>query len=93
MRLPRKWINEQLDKGLPVQCAVTSSNACYWVYLTTTGKVCGREYGFVEDSDDEDETFPAMSISKATISSVDRLNRALANLRMRGDLCVVRHRE
>lgn len=71
------WINARLNEGKPVQCAITASNACYWVYLTTSGKVCCREYGFVEDCDDWSETLALPPIS---IHSVARLNRVLEKL-------------
>jgi hypothetical protein len=76
-RLPRKWILSRLDQGLPVQCAVTASNACYWCYLTTSGRVCRAEYGYVEDVDKYLDT---IDIPKLTFASIGRLNRALERM-------------
>ena len=79
MKLPRDWINRMIDNGYPVQAATTCSNACYWVYLTTSGKVCRREYNFEEDCDTCDG-HDRIDIAKITYSSIGRLNRALENL-------------
>jgi hypothetical protein len=76
-RLPRKWIEKRLNNGCVVQCAVTASNACYWCYLTTSGQVTRREYGFEEDCCEWHDT---ISLPRLTFSSIERLNTALANL-------------
>lgn len=75
MKLPRDWIFEKLNEGKSVQCAITASNSCYWCYLTTSGKVCCKEYGFVEDT--KEEWAETIDLPKLTISSVARLNNVL----------------
>jgi len=77
IKLPRKWIDERINEGKPVQCAVTSSNACYWCYLTTSGQVCRAEYGYAEDT--IEEWLETIDIPKLSFASIGRLNRALDN--------------
>lgn len=76
-RLPRKWIEDKLNAGLPVQVACTYSNVCRWNYLTTSGQVTREEYGFEDDILDEPEThdLPVM-----TWSSVKRLQNCLQRM-------------
>ena len=79
-RLPRQWINDMLDRGLPVQCAVSATNSTYYCYLTTSGMVCRAEFGYVEDVEPDDNSFETIDISKISFSSIGRLNRALGKL-------------
>lgn len=76
----RKWAEEKLNEGKPVQVAVSASNACFWAYLTTSGQVCRREFGFVEDVCEEwPET---LDLPKMSWSSVCRLQDALIAAQM-----------
>jgi hypothetical protein len=76
-RLPKKWILDRINEGKPVQVACTHSNACHWYYLTTSGRVCREDYGYVEDAVDHPET---IDLPRLTWSSCGRLRRALTNL-------------
>ena len=74
----REWIEERLNRDLPVQVAVSASNSCWWPYLTTSGRVCRREYGYVEDCDcDWDDTLDLRTRSWA---SVVRLQECLQKM-------------
>lgn len=76
----REWIEERLDRGLQVQVAVSASNACWWLYLTTSGKVCREEYGYVEDVAD---VWPdTLDLKTRSWASVVRLQECLQNMAM-----------
>lgn len=79
VKLPREWINDCINRGLPVQVAISYSNACYWPYLTTSGKVCTREHGYVEDID-HDTVIESRDLPIITMSSIERLQRYLIAL-------------
>lgn len=79
----RRWISDRLDEGKPVQVAVTYSNTCWWPYLTTSGKVCREEHGFVEDVEDEwPECFP---VNSRSWSSIVRLQKVLMRANQGGE--------
>jgi len=74
----KSWINARLNEGKIVQVAVTSTNACYWSYLTTSEKVCREKFGFVEDIDEEyTET---LDLPHLTWSSIRRLQDVLIKM-------------
>jgi hypothetical protein len=67
MNKRKEWIRERLNEGKIVQIAVSHTNTCYWPYLTTSGQVCRKEYGYVEDCIDWSETYdrlPVMSFKR-----------------------------
>lgn len=78
-RLPRKTIERLLNEYDQVQLACSYSNSCRWHYLTTSGKVCREEFGFVEDTDFNDRA-ERIDLNMMTWSSVKRLQKALQNL-------------
>ena len=72
------WILERINEDKQVQVAVTYSNACYWAYLTTSGRVCRKELGYVEDTIGDNKEI--LNIRKITFSSIHRLQKTLSNL-------------
>jgi hypothetical protein len=74
----REWITARIDEGKTVQLACTYSNTCRWSYLTTSGRVCREEHGYIEDGE-SDETLDLRFISWSTCK---RLQRALQNIQM-----------
>jgi hypothetical protein len=66
-------------------CSYTNTGICS-VYLTTSGRVCRAEFGFVEDRDcdqtinDEGEEIKELELKTRSFSSVKRLNNYLIKL-------------
>lgn len=77
----KTWVNDRLNEGKTVQVAVSATNACYWAYLTTSGRVCRKEYGYIEDCIDHEETYnlPFMSMKR-----IDRLQGILERMYLNG---------
>lgn len=75
------WVKDRLNEGKIVQVAITATNTCYWAYLTTSGMVCRKEYSYVEDCMDHDETYalPFMPMSR-----IDKLQGILERLYYNG---------
>lgn len=72
----KQWARKRINDGKQVQVACTYTNAGRWQYLTTSGRVCREEFGFVEDCEEHPETF---DLPPMTWASVRRLQAALAN--------------
>lgn len=79
-KINRKWINDQINQGKPVQVACIYSNVCRWNFLTTSGNVTREEFGFQDDTPtDQDEQVFTLDLPVMSWASVKRLQRALAN--------------
>ena len=72
----RKWIEARIDEGKTVQLACSYSNTCRWSYLTTSGRVCLEEHGYIEDG----ESTETLELRFLTWSTCKRLQRALAQM-------------
>jgi hypothetical protein len=81
-KLPRKVISDLLNRHSCVQVACTYSNVCRWQHLTTSGKVCREEYGYIDDADTDDPTIETVDLPVMTWASVKRLQRTLEKLSM-----------
>jgi len=84
MTKTRKFIEEKFNEGFPVQvaCSYTNTGICS-VYLTTSGRVCREEFGFVEDRDydvkvdDTGREIKELKLKTRSWSSIKRLQRYL----------------
>lgn len=79
------WARQRMNEGKCVQVAVTATNACHWAYLTTSGKVCTRVNGFIEDAYEDDEYETLDLPPNMTWENVCRLQNVLIRAMNEGD--------
>lgn len=75
----RDWIRERINEGKVVQVAVTYTNTLWSAYLTTSGRVCTREHGYIEDVEEEWEDCHSLPFP-ISWASVERMQRVLEKM-------------